>query len=79
MYVVLEWICQIRTKFSEAKLRHISLNGFARLARYLSFWVLWKQNSRCGRERMQKTEVPRDVRNSEVQRQDKFRRYWSQH
>ena len=26
-----------------------------------------------------KTEVPRDVRNSKVQKQDKFRRYWSQH
>ena len=52
MYVVLEWICLIWTKFSEAKLRHVSLNGFARLARYLSLWVLWKPNSRCGRERM---------------------------
>ena len=46
MYVVLEWICQIRTKFSEAKLRHVSLNGFARLARYLNFWLLWAVNSR---------------------------------
>ena len=26
-----------------------------------------------------KTEVPRDVRNSKAQKQDKFRRYWSQH
>ena len=52
MYVVLEWICQIWTKFSEAKLRHVSLNGFARLARYLSFWVLLKPNSRFGRKRM---------------------------
>ena len=26
-----------------------------------------------------KTEVPRDVRNSKVRRQDKFRRDWSQH
>ena len=26
-----------------------------------------------------KTEVPRDVRNSKVQKQDKFRIYWSQH
>ena len=52
IYVVLEWICQIWTKFSEAKLRQVSLNGFARLARYLSLWVLWKQNSCCGRERM---------------------------
>ena len=42
MYVVLEWICKSWTKCSEAKLRHVSLNGFARLVRYLSFWVLWK-------------------------------------
>ena len=26
-----------------------------------------------------KREVPRDVRNTKVQKQDKFRRYWSQH
>ena len=26
-YVVLEWVCQIWTKFSEAKLRHVGLNG----------------------------------------------------
>ena len=26
MYVVLEWVCQIWTKFNEAKLRHVSLN-----------------------------------------------------
>ena len=32
MYVVLEWICQIWTKWSEAKLRHVSLNGFAGLS-----------------------------------------------
>ena len=37
MYVVLEWICQIWTKFSEAKFRHVSLNDVARLARYFSF------------------------------------------
>ena len=27
----------------------------------------------------QKTEVPRDVRNSKVRRQDKLRRHWSRH
>ena len=55
MYVVLERICQIWTKFSEATLRHVSLNSFARLARYFSFWVLWKPKSRCSRERMFKS------------------------
>ena len=52
MYIVLEQICQIWTKFSEAKIRQVSLNGFARLALYLNFWVLWKPNNGCGRERM---------------------------
>ena len=37
MYIVLECICQIWTKFREAKLRHVSLIGFARPARYLTF------------------------------------------
>ena len=32
--------------FSEAKLRHVSLNGFAQLAHYLRFGVLWNPNSR---------------------------------
>ena len=41
IYVVLGWVCQIWTKFSEAKLWHVTLNGFT-LARYLSFVVLWK-------------------------------------
>ena len=50
LYVVVEWLCQIWTKFSEAKLRYVCLNGFARLARYPSFWVLWQPNSRCDRE-----------------------------
>ena len=40
MHVVLEWICQIWTKFSEAKLWLVSLNCNAR---YLSFWVLSSQ------------------------------------
>ena len=55
-YVVLEWVCKIWTKFSEAKLRHVNLNGFARLARYLRFYVLWKPNSRRGRETMIETD-----------------------
>ena len=45
------------------------------------------QNTKCffsllyniGNQVQAKTEVPRDVRNSKVHKQDKFRRYWSQH
>ena len=40
-----------QVQWSETSAR-LSLNGFAWLARYLSFWVLWKPNSRCGREIM---------------------------
>ena len=52
MYVVLELICQIWTKFSEAKLRAGLIEWFARPARYLNFWALFKPNNGCGGERM---------------------------
>ena len=41
--------------------------------------VLHKTMIQCNVEVIAKTEVPRDVRNSKVQKQDKFRRRWSQH
>ena len=52
MYVVLGWVCQIKTKFSEAKLRSGLIEWFARPARYLNFWVLWKPNNGCDGERI---------------------------
>ena len=55
MYVVLGWVCQIKTKFSEAKLRACLIVWFARSAWYLNFWALWKPNNRCGGDRMSLT------------------------
>ena len=52
MYVVLGWVCQIKTKFSEAKLRAGLIEWFARPAWYLNFWALWKPNNGCCGERM---------------------------
>ena len=52
IYVILEWIYKIWTKFSEVKPRHVSLMVLQRLARYLNFWVLCKVKSGCGRERV---------------------------
>ena len=42
---------------------------------------IWKQskNSIHDTSNMQKTEVPRDDRNSKVRKQDKFGRDWSEH
>ena len=52
MYVVLRWVCKIKTKFSEAKLRAGQIEWFARTARYLNFCALWKPNNDYGGKRM---------------------------
>ena len=52
IYIVLEWVRQIGTTFSEAKRWHVSLNGSHDFHDYLSCWILWKQNNGCGGEKM---------------------------
>ena len=52
MYVVLGWVCQIKTKFSEAKFGAFLIEWFTRPARCLNFLALWKPNNGCGGGRM---------------------------